>query len=145
MKIVINENENFLNTEIIINCKHTDEEVLKLLTVLRTFDNKLTGSKDGKTHILEPLNILYFDTVDKKTFIYTANDAFETDLRLYELEERLGTNHFFRSSKSAIINISKIKTIVPDFGGRLEVTLVNNEKLFVSRQYAHDLKRKLEI
>lgn len=145
MKIIINENTDCSETEIIINCKEADSEILKLLASLKEHEQKLTGIKDGKTYVVEPSSVYYFDTVDKKIFIYTKDNVLETDLRLYTLEERLSSNHFFRASKSTIINISKIKTIVPDFGGRLEVTLQNNEKLIVSRQYAHELKIKLGL
>lgn len=145
MKIIIHEHDVIDETEIIINCKKTDQDILNILSALNSFDKKLTGNKDGKMHIVELHDVLYFDTVDKKTFIYTAKDVFETDLKLYEIEERFSPQHFFRSSKSAIINISKIKTIMPDFGGRLEVTMSNGEKLSVSRQYAHELKSKIGI
>jgi DNA-binding LytR/AlgR family response regulator len=148
MKIVINESRTQEETEIIINCKTADDEILKLVSSLREYDtmaSQLAGFKDGKTYLVEPADVLYFDTVDKKTFIYTENDVLETGLRLYELEARMKSGHFFRASKSAVVNIAKIKTIVPDFGGRLEVTLLNGEKLLVSRQYAAVLKTKLGL
>lgn len=145
MKIVINENQNYDETEVVINCRETDESILKILSALKSVDKKLTGTENGKTHIIDPVNVLYFDTVDKKTFIYTGSGVFETDLKLYEIETRLKAMHFFRASKSFIINIAKIKTISPGLGGRLEITLHNNERLIVSRQYAHELKLKLGI
>ena len=145
MKIVINENEDFDDIEIILNCKRVDENLLKIVSSLRAFDKKLTGNKDGKVFILEIENIYYFESVDKKTFIYMDKDIYETSLRLYEIEEKFAATDFFRASKSTIINISKIKTITPVFGGKLELTLENNEKQFVSRQYVKSLKEKLGL
>jgi len=145
MKITIQESDCINETEIVINCKQTDEQVLKILATLRAFDKKLTGIKDGKLFIIDSTHVLYFDTVDKKTFIYTKEDVYEIALKLYELEERLSSSDFFRASKSTIINLNKIKVLKPDFGGRLEITLENNEKLFVSRQYAWVVKEKLGI
>jgi DNA-binding LytR/AlgR family response regulator len=83
--------------------------------------------------------------VDRKTFIYGAKKVFETPLRLYELEERLPADDFFRAGKSCILNFSKIKALRPDFGGRLAVTLENGEKQSVSRQYVPTVKEKLGI
>ncbi len=146
MKIVLNENPNQEEMEIVINCKPSDGEALRLLTALREFDKapfRLTGVKDGKTHLVDPSEVLYIDTADKKTFLYTEKDVLETGLRLYEIEARLKPAGFFRASKSAILNIAKIRTIVPDFGGRLEVTLQSGERMFVSRQYAAQLKSLL--
>lgn len=145
MKIIINEDLALTETEITINCKQINEQVLKILTTLRAFDKKLTGIKNGETFLIESKDVLYCDTVDKNVFIYTANEVYETPLRLYELEDRLDGCDFFRISKSVIINLNKIKTLKPDFGGRIETTLISGEKLFISRQYASKIKQVLDI
>lgn len=143
MKITIQEKPDCAETEVVIVCKETNGAVLRVVSALREQDRKLTGVKDGKTYVVEPSDVLYFDTVDKRTFFYTAEMVLETPLRLYEIEEMLSATRFFRAAKSTIINIAKIQSIVPDLGGRLEVTLQNGERLMVSRQYAHELKLKL--
>ena len=79
--------KNLQDTEIIINCRQTNDEILKLIAMLRVLDCKLTGMKNHETYILEAAKILYIDTVDKKTFFYTGKDVYETPLKLYELEE----------------------------------------------------------
>ena len=145
MKITINETAAIEETEIIINCREGDAEVYKMIAILRSFDQKLTGTKDGRTFIIDALDVLYCESVDKKTFIYTTDDIFETPLRLYELEERLSHGDFFRASKQNIINISKIVSMRPEFSGKIEVTLQNGERLYVSRQYVPTLKSKLGI
>jgi len=145
LKIIINENTAFEETEIIVNCKNADEDIFKMLAILRSFDKKLTGTKDGRTFILDAIDVMYFESVDKKTFIYTNDDVYETPLRLYELEERLSGGDFFRASKQNIINLSKIVSMRPEFSGKIEVTLQNNERLYVSRQYVPILKSKLRM
>lgn len=144
MKIQINEDSNLQDVEIIINCKNTDEKVLKMIAMLSVFDKKVTGVKNNQTYILDVSKILYIDTVDKKTFFYTNKDVFETPLKLYEIEEQLESSDFFRAGKSIIINFNQIKALKPDIDGRILVTMSNDEKLFVSRQYASIIKEKLE-
>ena len=143
LKIVINEDSAVEETEIIINCKKSDDEIFKMLAVLCSFDRKLTGTKDGRTFIIDAVDVMYCDSVDKKTFIYTKDGIYETPLRLYELEERLSHGDFFRASKQNIINISKIVSMRPEFSGKIEVTLQSGERLYVSRQYVPTLKSKL--
>jgi len=143
LKITINEDIKFEETEIIINCKKGDNEIFKMLAILRSFDQKLTGTKDGRTFIIDAIDVMYCESVDKKTFIYTVDDVYETPLRLYELEERLSGGDFFRASKQNIINLSKIVSMRPEFSGKIEVTLQNGERLYVSRQYVPTLKSKL--
>lgn len=145
MKITINESDELDDIEIVVNCKRVDENLLKMIAAIRAFDKKITGTKEGKVFVLEVDDIYYFESVDKKTFIYLHKDVYESSLRLYELEEKFANSDFFRASKSTIINLSKIKVITPVFGGRIEVVLENDEKLVVSRQYVPLLKRKLNF
>ncbi|WP_346870379.1 LytTR family DNA-binding domain-containing protein [Clostridium sp. UBA5119] len=145
MKIIINEVEDIEDVEIVINCKTIDENVTRIISKLKALEEKITGNKDGRIFILDTNEIFYFESVDKKTFIYMDKEVFQTHLRLYELEERLKNTDFFRASKSTIINLRKVKNIVPMFGGRIEILLDNDEKLVVSRQYVPILKNKLDL
>ena len=144
MKVIINQDENNNEVEIVINCKAIDDSIVKIIEKLREEENVITGVKDSKVHIIKPENVLYFESVDKRTFIYTKEEVYESNLRLYEIEDKFSAYHFFRASKSTIINISKISVINPIIGGRVEALLENKEKLIVSRQYVPILKAKLD-
>lgn len=143
MKITINIDKNYSETEVTINASSMSDELDRVLASLRALDFKLTGTKDGQTHILEASQVLYIDTVDKKTFLYTKQSVYETNQKLYELEEILSASNFFRAGKSVIINFNKIKSLKSDIGGRIIVILENGEKLIVSRQYTEFIKNKL--
>lgn len=143
MKISINIDGKYTETEITINCAAMSDELERAVASLRALDFKLTGVKDGQTHILDAAQVLYIDTADKKTFLYTKSAVYETGLRLYELEEILSTSCFFRAGKSIIINFNKIKSLKSDIDGRIIVTMENGEKLIVSRQYTSFIKNKL--
>ncbi|MEG2916620.1 MAG: LytTR family DNA-binding domain-containing protein [Clostridium sp.] len=145
MKIIVNEFEEFEDIEIIINCRVEDDKVSRIIAEIKALDKKIKGIRDGQVFILDIDKIFYFESVDKKTFIYMDKEIYETHLRLYELEEKLESTDFFRGSKSNIVNLAKIKNITHMFGGRLEVLLENNEKLVVSRQYVPKLKSKLNF
>ncbi len=145
MKIHINEDSKLAETEITISCNRISTEVEKLISMLRVMDLKLTGRKDNQTYILDAAKVLYVDTVDKKTFFYTKTNIYETDLKLYELEEQLASLDFIRAGKSCILNFNQIISIKADIDGKLLVTMSNNEKLFVSRQYAPIIKNKLGV
>jgi DNA-binding LytR/AlgR family response regulator len=143
MKININIDNTASETEITITCPAISDELEKVIANLRALDSKLTGVRDGQTHILDAAQVLYIDTADKKTFLYTKTAVFETGLRLYELEEILSGNDFFRAGKSSIINFKKIKSLKSDIDGRIIVTMENDERLIVSRQYTAFIKNKL--
>jgi len=145
MKIIINENPNIDETEVIINCRHTDEQVMRICAGLRMYDKKITGLLNEQTHLLNISDILYIESVDRKTFLYTDNEVYETVLKLYELEERLTGDDFIRATKSSIINFGKVKSLRSDFGGKMLCTLENGEIVTVSRQYTGVIKQKLGL
>ena len=126
--------------QIVIRCPKADGEVLRLMALLRAGDRKLTGEQDGQTFLLDPDQILYADTTDRRSFLYTESGVYETPLRLYELD-----GNFFRASKSSLINFDQIRSLRPDLGGRMRVTLSNGEVLVVSRQYAVTIKQRLGL
>ncbi len=143
MKIVIDESEQYDDVEIIIKCKKCDETVLSVLSRIKTENEKILGILDEKTYLLNEQDILYFDSVDKRCFIYTKDKVYETPLRLYEIEKLLRLKGFFRATKSSIINIAKIESIQSSFNSVLTLEMENGENLMVSRQYAPILKERL--
>lgn len=149
MKIKMEVAPELSEPEIILRCAAADEYAAGLLSKLRELSagetGKLTGQLEGQTYLLDPQKVLYADTADKRTFLYTASAVYETELRLYELEERLRGRDFFRASKSALVNFNAIKSLRPDLGGRIRLTMENGEAVYVSRQYAAWLKRKLGL
>ena len=143
MKITLNQDPSFPETEVIINCPQADEDILRLVAMLRIYQRKLLGVLNGEQHLLDVKDILYIDTTDKKTFLYTGTAVYESALRLYELEDGLRELDFLRAGRSIIVNFRKIKSIRPELGGRMLVTMDNEEQVYVSRQYAGELKEKL--
>ncbi len=65
--------------------------------------------------------------------------------KLYELLDELPGWIFVRVSKSVILNINKMKSLTPAFGGRYEALLKNGEKVIISRQYVSSLKEVLGV
>lgn len=143
MKITLHQDPSFAETEVIIKCPQVDEDILRLVAMLRIHQKKLVGILDGERHLLDAKDILYIETVEKRTFLYTVGKTYECALRLYELEEGLKNLDFLRAGRSAIVNFRRIKSICPEMGGRLLVTMDNGERLYVSRQYAVEMKEKL--
>ena len=143
MKITLNQDPAFPETEVIINCPLADEDILRLVAMLRIHQRKLVGLRDGESHLLDIKDILYIDTTDKRTFLYTRESVDEGALRLYELGDSLAGLDCLRISRSAIVNFRCIRSIRPELGGRLLMTMENGEQVYVSRQNAASIKEKL--
>lgn len=148
MEIKLIENKKLAEPIITIECKEADEKILDIIHLIKSTDAKgkrIVGIKDSETYCIEPEEVFYFEAVDRKTFCYTAKSVYETELKLYELEEGFPKADFMRVSKSCVVNLNRIKSIRPDFGGKILATMQNGEKIYVSRQYANELKIKLGI
>lgn len=101
MKITIEEREAAQDIEVTIVCVRVDRRVLDIAARLRMLDRKVTGTADGCTRVLSAEDVLFIESVDKHTFIYTADTVLETGLRLYEMEGRLADCDFCASRKVA--------------------------------------------
>ena len=134
--------------EIVIKCHEINAEVLEIMKKLQVNDSRptsLVGTKDEQIYTIKLKDILYIEATENKTFIYCANDFFESKLKLYEIEELLRGTPFFRCSKSMILHASKINYVSPAFNGRFEARLINDECIIISRQYVPNLKKILGI
>lgn len=143
MKINIEQSDVYNEVEITIKCNKIDESLEKLLSSIRLYNSTISGKKDDKIYFLKPEEVLYFDTVDERVFIYTIDNVYETNLKLYEIEERFSGTSIIRVSKSTVLNLFKIDCVSPLSNGRIEAMLQNGEKIIISRQYVPVFKNKL--
>lgn len=145
MKIEINVDEKIEDMQIRISCKRLTPEIEKLLATMRMLDKQLVVTKGEETVLLDVYKVAYFEAVDRKTFVYTEKEVYETNFRLYELEQQLEECGFFRASKSCIIQLKYVKSLKADLNRKIRVTLENGEQILVSRQYAEILKERLGV
>ena len=130
--------------ELILRYQRLNGEVEAVLQFMNAPPKKLIDTKDNTQAVIDFSDILYAETVDRKTFIYTADDVFRSELTLVQLEEVLNTVNFFRCAKSMIINIDKISTLKSLASNRIDATLVNGEHIIISRTYASEFRKILK-
>ncbi|MBO5354191.1 MAG: LytTR family transcriptional regulator DNA-binding domain-containing protein [Lachnospiraceae bacterium] len=145
MKISIDIDSARQDTEILISCHSLTPEIEKIIATLRMINQQMMVEKEQETYLLDVTKIMYIEAVDRKTFVYTKEDCFESKLKLYEMEERLEESGFFRVSKSCLVHLRHIRSLKNDMDRKLRLTLENGEKIIVSRQYADEIKRRLGV
>ena len=145
MKIAINIDENIKDTEISISCSRLTPEVEKMIATFRILNQQMMVTQKDETVILDVSKIVYIESVDRKTFVYTKDTVYESKLKLYEVEEELCESGFFRASKSCIVQLRYIKSLKADIDRRIRLTLESGEQIMVSRQYADELKKRLGV
>lgn len=152
MKITIVDSLPGEEDEVIIKCSSLSNSVVELINELKQNENSKTKSihklhvyLNGEIHLIEPTEVFYFEYVDQKVFVYCKTKVYEIRNKLYEIEEMLSDKDFIRVSKSSILNLNKISSLSPGFGGRFEALLKNGEKIIISRQYVNALKEALGL
>ena len=105
----------------------------------------ITGKDDEEDYIpIFVTDIQYFESLQKKTWIYRNAAQFKTSITLKELQTRLPA-HFIRIHRSYIVNLHYITRISKDFATNYIVYLKNGVELPVSQSYVNNLKKALEI
>lgn len=145
MKISINVEEDIKDIEVVISCSRLTPEIEKVLATLRMMERQLLVKKREETYILDVSKVIYLESVDRKTFVYTREDVYESGFKLYELEQQLDECGFFRASKSCVAALRYIKSLRTDVNRKIKVTMENGEQIMVSRQYAEELRKKLGV
>ena len=142
IQIVKHEKENL---QVMIKCRELDDEVIRLKCHIELFDQRLQAKKENELYFVNSSDVLYFESVDNRTFLYTEDAVMEVRQRLYELEMILSEKDFIRISKSQIVNINKIRALRPELNRTLLATMRNGEQLSVSRKYVKAIRNLLSV
>ena len=113
MKVRIDIQSNLEEDEIIIRCASINETVLQIQNLISNFgrnEKSLTLLKGDTEYFIPQEQILFFETESKMVIAHTAEKMYETQYKLYELEEIL-PRYFMRISKSTIVNLNQIYSI----------------------------------
>ncbi|MBQ0066337.1 MAG: LytTR family transcriptional regulator DNA-binding domain-containing protein [Firmicutes bacterium] len=142
MKIFIKKISTNEEEEILVKTHDTNAPWVEYIKQVDRSQAYIIGYKNERMHQIELKDVLYFESVDGKTFLYTLKDVYSCKNKLYELDN---LPLFFRASKAMVVNSKKIKTIKPSLSGRFEIVLKNEEKIMVNRHYVAILKEKLGL
>ena len=145
MKIRI-EQTSVEENEVILRCAQLDDEMLRVLSLLRSGMQKLlVWNEQRETLPLSVSKVVYCETVEEKTFVYTHDGIYQTALSLAELEDRWGDLGLFRAGKSSVMNLHEIQKLKNCGSGRIEALLTTGERMIISRRYAPMLRERLGL
>ena len=126
--------------EVIIKYKQMTEHIEGIVRYVEGQSEKLFGSKDGQECMLPIPDIIYLESVDGITYIYTEEGVYKGNLTLALAEVMYAEEGFVRCSKSMVINMYHIQKLKSMSGNRIDVTMDNGEHVIVSRRYAKEIR-----
>jgi DNA-binding LytR/AlgR family response regulator len=130
--------------EVLIKYAQMNQTVNRLISMIKSADCKIKCIAENSQIWINALDIYFIESVDKRTFVYSENSVYHTEFRLYELLNQLSFSGFVQISKSCIININMLKSIKSLANSHLEATLINGERVNVTRKYISNIKAKLQ-
>lgn len=131
--------ENFLE----LHYNTIDTETTAVLDRLKSSFGYIEGTAGEKKVTLALSDIFYFETVDRKTFAYTAEACAEVKEALRDIIDDHAKAGFIRVSKSCVVNIYKVKKLEGDMNMRVIIFLKNDEKLIMNRSYRDEFYEAL--
>lgn len=101
--------------------------------------------KGGRTLLIAAAEILYVEAQDDYSRVYTAEGRYLSGLPLTALEGRLEPLGFFRVHRSYLVDLARVREVLPMYGGMLVLRLSDEAatQIPVSRRRATALKRAL--
>ncbi|MBQ6888256.1 MAG: LytTR family transcriptional regulator DNA-binding domain-containing protein [Lachnospiraceae bacterium] len=129
--------------EVVIKYKDMTEQIEGIVNYINRQEKKLIGLKEGQQYAIPPQNVIYLESVDGVTYLYTSMEVYRTNLSLAAVEAMYMEEGYFRCSKAMIINIYRITKLKSESGNRIDAMMDNGEHVIISRRYAKELRRIL--
>jgi two-component system, LytTR family, response regulator AlgR len=85
--------------------------------------SRLAVRRRGAYHVVDIEDVVYFEMRDELVWAVTGDDRYALDLTLATVERRVPKGRFFRSHRSAIVCLDRIRTIEPSGPGTFELIM----------------------
>ena len=120
-----------------VHYREYNDEIRRILALTES-GNTLWGKREGVQACLSPEEIYYFETVDRKCFACLKEEVYQVELGIQSAVERFGPLGFVRISKSAVVNVYKVRQLTADMNMRMQLLLDNGEKVVLNRGYKNE-------
>jgi DNA-binding LytR/AlgR family response regulator len=101
--------------------------------------------RDGNNiRVLNEDEIDWIGVEDEQSFVHAGSQAYPVRRTLTDLEARIDPARFFRAHRSAIVNLDRVKEIVPWFKGSHKLRLTTGAEIELSRAQARELRKLLD-
>jgi two-component system LytT family response regulator len=100
--------------------------------------------RDGeRIRVLDADALDWIGIEDEQVLVHVGDQAYPIRRSLTELEARLDPARFFRAHRSAIVNLDRVKEIIPWFKGSHILRLTTGAEVDLSRAQARRLRKLL--
>lgn len=123
----------------------SDDVELIINATFSVTDIILNVKKNGEVFKLTTEEIDYFESIDNVVYAKSNKELYSCSDKLYSLEEMLIKKNFVRTSKYCLVNIHKIRSIIPLLNSKLLLILKTGDRIEVNRTYVKDFKNRIKL
>jgi len=105
--------------------------------------SRLAVRDRDRIRVVDAGEIDWIGVKDEQVAVHVADQAYPIRRTLAELEARLDPTCFFRAHRSAIVNLDRVKEVIPWFKGSHKLRLTTGAEVDLSRARARALRRIL--
>ncbi|MDZ7548415.1 LytTR family DNA-binding domain-containing protein, partial [Clostridium perfringens] len=108
--------------------------------------NKMNLWKNEKIRVVDLDDIYYCVAKERITHVFTKDEEYSVGVSITEFYNSLPKDKFFRSHRSYIVNINKIREIIPWFNNTYNLRLQDIDyEVPVSRSNLKEFKQLMNI
>lgn len=97
-----------------------------------------------RIRVLDVGEVDWIDIEGEQVMVHVGDQAYPVRRTLTELEARLDPARFFRAHRAAIVNLDRVKEVIPWFKGTHKLRLTTGAEVDLSRARARALRKLLE-
>ncbi len=117
--------------------------LLESLATQGRYLTRLAVRDQDRIRVLDVDEMDWIGIEGEQVIVHVGDRAYLIRRTLTELEARLDPAHFFRAHRSAIVNLSRVKEVIPWFKGSHKLRLTTGAEVELSRARARALRKIL--
>jgi two-component system LytT family response regulator len=117
--------------------------LLESLAAQGQYLTRLAVRDRDRIRVLDVGEVDWIGVEGEQVMIHVGDQAYPIRRTLAELEARLNPTCFFRAHRSAIVNLSRVKEVIPWFKGSHKLRLTTGAEVDLSRARARALRKIL--
>lgn len=118
--------------------------LLESLAAQGQYLTRLAVRDCDRIRVLDVGEVDWIGIAHEQVMVHAGERAYPIRRTLSELETRLDPAHFFRAHRSAIVNLDRVKEVIPWFKGSHKLRLTTDAEVDLSRRQARALREILK-
>ena len=117
------------------------DALFQTLNKQKRYLERVAVRHEGRIFVIPVNDIDWIGAEEGAIYIHVKDGRYLTNYTLDEFDSRLSPKTFFRAHRSAILNLTRVKEIIPWFAGSYRVRLSSGVEIDISRNRVKELRQ----